>query len=126
MGKIPLKVKTDQEAFDAVVRHLAALPERAANPLGDCKYATGDGRRCAVGALLDGTDEELYRIYGSVGGGADYFIDYGEVTPWLLGDLQTVHDPSGNWQPGGFTAWAQLEVVAKRYHLDPAVLEAYA
>lgn len=127
MSKIPLTVKTDQEAFDAVVRHLATLKGRAFNARsGSCVYATHDGRRCAVGALLDAPNEQVRRIHGSVGGGADDHIDYGTVHSTLLEELQGIHDDEFNWADDRFAGWPLLADLAKAARLDPAVLEAYA
>ena len=46
-----------QEIFDTVVRHLHAQGRPALDSLGDCRYRTVDGLKCAVGGLIpDGVD----------------------------------------------------------------------
>jgi len=84
-----------QDIFDTVVTHLYTQGRRAITEGGDCLYLAPDGRRCAVGALLD-PDSPACSV---VGGVADLTAAHpGDVPEWfaenpdLLRALQLQHD----------------------------------
>jgi hypothetical protein len=136
-----LKVATDQEAFDAVVRHLAQQTDRctsdsdhgASDHGASCVYQRADGNRCAVGALIDVSDEELLKFEQEVLVGltetsvrslvARRYLSIVGVDIVVLSLLQQAHD-SGYRAPGEpFNNWAELEQVAQRFHLDRSVID---
>jgi hypothetical protein len=50
-------MKTDQEIFDTVAKHLLAQGERAITENGACAYRGVEGRKCAIGCLIP---DEVY------------------------------------------------------------------
>jgi hypothetical protein len=132
---IKLNVANDQEAFDDVVRHLAAMTTGRSGVLdfsGDfeCRYRDDHGRRCAVGALIDDNvytpkiegrcapnrfSEERWLAY------ADGFTVTGDV----LWQLQQAHDDGFNWLDGRFVNWDELKRIAAENSLDTSVLEGF-
>jgi hypothetical protein len=98
-GTITLKknIKTPQQAFDAVVRHLAKQKRKAWE--GACVYYSHDtGERCAVGALVpiaeakrlerDFAGSTVRQIVGS------QTVRTSPISTNLLEDLQSAHDLS--------------------------------
>lgn len=143
---VHLKVHTDQEAFDLIVRHLSMMRTRAGfyvdgmegDPVCEfsCMYIMADGSRCAVGALIDDDDigdlidvqcgvEEMAQRYADIDA---YDRDDPNGHRWegvsmrLLGQLQNMHDRAENWGPNGFEAWGQLHVVAAAFGLHSTVV----
>ena len=114
-----LSVSTNQEAFDAVARHLSSMPERSMMPHGDaCAYRGVGGASCAAGALIEGEIPAIYE-----GQSVSVLpIERGEVNITLLGELQYVHDQFCNWGDDGFDNIQALEWVAENFHLSPAIL----
>jgi hypothetical protein len=53
-----LNVATEQEAFNKVAAHLRSMDRRSVNEHGTCAMRGRDGRKCAVGALIDEWDGE--------------------------------------------------------------------
>ena len=104
-----LTVQTDQEAFDAVVQHLAAQKEAAMSQFDGrkvCVYQTTDFKRCAVGGILDAgpgdiilqdlqanVDDLIHSVYGVRG----VKFETGDVSTGLLLELQHIHDNQFNW-----------------------------
>ncbi len=118
-----LTVDTDQEAFDAVVRHLAAATVRAADMNG-CAYLTSGGLRCAVGALLDDPSSRAVELptielFLAVDDG---LIDVGDIDVDLLQGLQGAHDVACNWSDDGFVGWDEMRDIADTFGLSTAVL----
>ncbi len=84
---------TAQEVFDTVVQHLIDQGSRCTTPSGYCLYRTDDGRKCAIGCLLDEPHLEL-----ALHNGGD-IIDIRTILPqelrqhyYLLQRLQRAHD----------------------------------
>lgn len=126
---------TNQQAFDAAVKHLRNQGRRSFDEKArtgptsgnGCLYRGPDGRRCAVGALIPNaiyhkdmegrTARDLLVIYPEV---AVRFLDDDAV--WLLAELQAVHDDPGSWRTyhgAGFSPYgeSQLKSVAARLNL---------
>jgi hypothetical protein len=150
---IKLKVSDNQEAFDAVVRHLAQQTERAVieNPdTGEsCSYFVRDENgkvinMCAVGALIDQTliDWDNDPMDWNAGMGVDdLFTEYDSeydlreyewtaedpdgISLELLGCLQGVHDSYRPFDGGQLTGagWGELYRIADRWDLDTKVLD---
>jgi hypothetical protein len=148
---IKLTVKDDQQAFDKVMRHLSKMTEPAMGPnpkpgaMGMpklCLYETPDGRRCAIGALMDLNAPKKHAWAKSVVAGFEdiqydpdydddqypedgYWVDVGNVNPWLLIDLQVLHDTLANWTDGvGFHAWDLATNIAKLHGVNMDALDA--
>jgi hypothetical protein len=128
-----LNVKTNQEAFDKVVRHLAQQPDRCAI-YDDCVYQREDGNRCAVGALIDATDEELLAferdVLSTLSGTSVIalfdkgHLDIGSVAVDLLTRLQRVHDNDyRDNDESRFTHWQDLVTTAEDWALSTKVLD---
>lgn len=117
---IKLTVNTDQEAFDAVVRHLKNLKGRAA--LGAfCVYLTADGRNCAIGAIMDNPHmASRGAVLDLIDDGT---LDPGELNPHLLDNLQTAHDRQYHWDGDVFIGTKYLRQLAKSFGLSTAVLD---
>lgn len=95
-----LLVNTNQEAFDAVVRHLKAQNQRAVQPSanfssGQCMYWTSEGLMCAIGAIVEHPDRLPTGRVGLLI--ASFAIDPGEVSTALLDKLQWAHDCFNHW-----------------------------
>lgn len=104
---------TKQEMFDRAYRGLASQGWKRAFNTGGCRYATGDGRRCAWGWV----DLDLgERDYGDVDRlhrhqiGLASSLDHDDVV--FANQLQTAHD-------GSTDAGLQdsMHDLARRYHL---------
>ena len=113
---------TNQEAFDKMMKHLRSLEERSFDESRDaCVY---NGSKCAIGALM--TDEEQER-FGDYHGGVDglgrimsrvgYTSTLHDLDPWLLIDMQNLHDVEDSWSDEGFIAEWEAKIVANRYNL---------
>lgn len=118
-----LTVKTDQEAFDAVVAHFEKGLGRCANSEGDCVYFTPTNN-CAVGAIVDdpmglqyALDEscEGSNVSNVVGNG---WLEIGEVDEDLLSRLQLAHDRRASWDGRSFTDWDAMETIARDFCLE--------
>lgn len=111
------KLKTDQEIFDTVAKHLLTQNERASNN-GACMYRAPNGCKCAVGCLIP---DELYSPYfegQNVMGSQirNLLIGLGYMNFNFLLALQQVHDYDYEED------WAEkLTELAERYHLDTDV-----
>lgn len=113
-----LTVDTDQEAFDAMVRHLAQLPHRSTSDNGDdCSYS---GLRCAVGAILNDPDEAERHHSGT--NVRELPIDT-NVNVDLLASMQFTHDCNFLWGDQGFEAWYALRDIANQFGLSAAVVD---
>lgn len=123
-----LIVNTDQEAFDAVVRHLRAQ-NRQASWDGACVYRSQAGTSCAIGGLIS-ADDYHPSIEGKT---VREMIDDGtlvtDVDPYLLQRLQSMHDDSESWSNTEKMAWvsaqgiAKLREIAARFHLDGSIID---
>jgi hypothetical protein len=138
---ITLSVTTNQEAFDAVVRHLASMNRQSVviesegldpfgEPLsGSCAYRHPDGRKCAIGALIpdDQYDPiiEKSNVWSLVTGlrSGTPRLDAGTISTDLLINLQDAHDDWNNWDRTGFNRYNLLEAIGKWYDLDTTVLK---
>jgi len=115
---------TAQEVFETVAEHLFTQGWRA---LADnmCMYRDREGRKCAVGCLIDDEDyrPEMERLPVKA-----LCRNFKEVLPptilsnvYLLMDLQQVHDEVMNW--GSSDQMRQeLTSTAKKHELDAAFL----
>lgn len=117
---VRLTVSTDQEAFDAVVRHLAQLDGRSIAD-GTCVY---NGKKCAIGAIVDDPDllELLSAGVMSIAELIDH-VDIGVVDLDLLEVLQATHDLYTNWDDNKFADWDHLRCIASGYGLSAAVVD---
>ena len=112
---------TNQEAFDAMVRHLAKQGERCTSgELGDdCCYRGPNGLKCAVGALIP--DEEYSPDFedstADVSAVALACPTLNGIDVDMLGHAQFVHDVSEvhNWRRG-------MRSVADIHGLDDRVV----
>lgn len=123
MNTTTLTVKTNQEAFDAVVRHLRTMPYRAyANQA--CCYWQSDGPSCAIGAIT--VNPQLLQRENT---GVDWLISDGILDPGtvdlrLLMRLQTLHDTEMNWLDDSvFVEWDEAREIARTFRLSTAVLD---
>jgi hypothetical protein len=127
---ITLKPKTDQEAFDMVVKHLKSMPERSMKPanirgLGmRCAYRSRDGLACAIGCMV--SDEDARTMDAQPESGIDDLVfaevvDPGEVSRSLLSQLQDAHDDPDNWDDSGFIGWGYLVRVADDHGLEASL-----
>lgn len=119
---------SNQEAFDAAVRHLATMTEQALAPSGLCVYYNDSTKaRCAIGGIMPfemakGLDPDpIRKVVKNVQDVADWFKD---VTPRLLAVLQAVHDAVPNWRPEGLNERGveELAAAAEDWGLDPSVI----
>lgn len=109
-------MKTLQETFDKVVKHLRQQGIKATNSLGICLYRTKDGLMCGVGCLIE--DEEYDPLMeGSlpsvVAEKSQLFKkDYGDHLEFLQ-ILQSVHDDTAvdKWEE-------RLQEIATEYGLS--------
>lgn len=125
-----LKVKTNQEAFDAVRVHLSKMKRQSIRTgTNMCLYAGPKGARCAISAIIDAPwkgvkaldDQESPAIGTLINKG---LVLSGNVKPNLLSDLQMVHDNASNWDPEiGFCGEPTLETVAMHHGLSFRPLE---
>lgn len=133
--KLKLTVHTNQQAFDAVARHLSTATERAVVK-GACVYlAPETGARCAVGCLIDADALQMKAAWGALRpngnaftGGIEALKEVVNIDPAisdkLLVDLQNVHDNQNCWNCDlGFTAWSALIDVAVDHGLDCKVFD---
>lgn len=125
MTKLTLNVKNNQQAFNKVVRHLAAQERRSHDDYG-CVYRSDDGLKCAVGALIDDDQFDLLQEqwdawsspnsmgWSSLSRKFDTTVD-----ELLLGDLQAAHDEYSHWDHGGFNKAGveDLRNVARKHGL---------
>lgn len=127
MSAIKLRVQTNQEAFDAVVRHLATMTGPSLKQNGDCAYLGQKGAHCAISHLLDCDDAKRRNldrrsdssVWGLCGSGE---IDPGVVDVPLLERLQARHDGE-EWVNGRFTGWDSLRHIANAFGLSVAVID---
>jgi hypothetical protein len=145
---ITLKAKTNQEAFDMVVRHLKNMPRRAVTEDADCVYETEDDKnKCAIGALLvlDSPRKHKWakRVRASISdlvcsrresaarraeraGVEPFCVMPGNVDVSLLQAMQRKHDDSGCWNADGFSDWGwdAMRAIAFSYGLNTKALDA--
>lgn len=125
---IKLNVETNQEAFDAVVRHLRKQ-NRQASWDGACAYRTPPGGRCAIGALID-DDQYNKTIEGQSIREliADRVVDT-DISDGLLVELQVLHDRTDSWNDTEKMQWvsenaiAELRVIAYKFGLDDKIID---
>lgn len=121
----------EQEVFEKVAKHLFKQGERSMCREQDmCRYVAGDGKRCAIGALL--TKEALKKhpeigsLYRGVGDILKRYPDclgkYSHVDLRFLAGLQNVHDIKSNWYSTEFMRKA-LKAEGKCYDLNTDFLE---
>lgn len=113
---------TDQEIFDAVVRHLAMQGKRARIG-GKCANRTPSGLACAFGCLLDDDTAARYEptldIRAIAMRQAPGWVVERE---WFLRSLQGTHDSSSD----GRSIIARLRSVAANRYLSPAIITEFA
>lgn len=115
-------MKTEQEIFDQVAKHLLKQMKKSYLPGSNvCAYRGEQGAMCAVGCLLTEYDEAIEDKHISA-----VIVDYPEIAQaagitsnncQLLADLQRLHDRTEvkHW-------YYELSRIAKSYALDPKVL----
>lgn len=95
-------MKTKQECFDEVARHLFVQGQQSLNDRGFCAYYGRDGRRCPVGLFLDtkhykfNMEEKTFNTLR-----ANFYLPPELNTPdnyRFFSDLQIVHDNLDNWE----------------------------
>lgn len=112
--------KTNQGAFDMVVRRLFDGKGRAVNSDGSCVYRGSGGNKCAVGCLIP--NKYYYEEMEGATVGA-FTIVGGNVSVDLLSRLQDIHDDSCCWDGKTFIAVDVLYDVAEQYELKTKVLD---
>jgi hypothetical protein len=131
MEPVTLNVRTEQEAFDKVSAHLAAMTGRSMSPdKSRCAYRGHDGRKCAIGILID--DDDAAKSFDEADDSViGKLIMYGQVVTNVsrsfLDELQVVHDSPYNWNTSdqgeelGFSSVgvASLERLVSNYRLLP-------
>ncbi len=117
---------TPQEIFDTVVTHLAEQKKRASSPEGMCRYELPDGRRCAVGCIMNDSERSWSLVYeGCIA--SLVLIGYGKLRPFfkenlgLLTTLQKAHDDPNHTGVNGLKN--RLKIIAHEYELDGAKVE---
>lgn len=121
--KINWVVKTNQGAFNRVVRHLSKMPKRAAlvYQIGCiCVYETKDGCQCAAGCLIR-TKKERLNLNPTGRVKPDWFEDT-RLSYVLIGTLQSIHDDLDNWDRWGFIGYKNLAQVSVDFGLSNKVL----
>jgi len=127
-----LTVNTNQEAFDAVVRHFIKQKHQSGGG-GSALYRSANGQRCAIGALLHDNSYRPALEYFDI----QLLVERGDITIGridinLLSALQHAHDVVASKYVGVGSMYkyallnprmlAQLEIIATTYSLDPDVL----
>ncbi len=120
---ITLTVKTNQEAYDTVKANLAKMPRQAIGADGICSYETPEGLNCAIGGIATdprGLEDAGVKLgISSVSSLVMHdVLDVGDVSVYLLSDLQYVHDRSSYWSERGFIGWDALAHVGARHGLS--------
>lgn len=134
--KLRSTITSNQRAFNAVCRHLAAQKTRArtrltAEPSHHAAYACEyfnerTGHLCAIGALLTRQSAQLAEEHHSgegVASIADFISPHPtelNITVGLLEHLQTAHDESDTLPE----LRSELHAVASTYNLNPAAIGA--
>jgi hypothetical protein len=114
-----LNVTTNQQAFDAVVEHLAGMKGRSVRQdailPASCSYRGANGQRCAIGALIPRfVGGDWGTVYDLVD---QHRLDPGDVNVVLLRKLQKVHDSLNNWVGDRFDNWQALIEIGLEYGL---------
>ena len=124
--KVNWVVKTNQGAFDRVVRHLSKMTAQAAGPARSgvhCVYETENGQQCAAGCLIK---TKKQRLDLNEGGAVKvpWFYD-SDLSYELVSRLQTTHDTSFYWNSAGFnhSGYKRLEEIANMFGLNTKVLD---
>ena len=123
-----LTVNTNQEAFDAVVRHFAKQKHWSGG-VGLALYRSASGRRCAIGAILRDSCYTNALEYANIALLVEYrYLTIGNVTIDLLSELQHLHDSA----IGGAAGYKyvllnpyileRLEIIADKFELNATVL----
>lgn len=124
-------MKTDQETFDTVARHLLTQGKPAVIIGQGCAYRGSDGTKCAVGCLIP--DDKYSPAYENmaIGGSGmrarelqDILREQGYDNIALLQDLQRAHDDDVSSDPFDWPEFVreQLAGVAMKYGLNTKVL----
>lgn len=111
---------TNQEAFDAMVRHLRKQGRKSQKPGSySCLYYGADGLMCAVGCLIPEDQYSRTLEYHSAVKIQDKVPAITNLSPDLLDAMQMLHDncPIENWE-------AEFLLVAYRFCLTLPPLEA--
>lgn len=125
-----LTVNTNQEAFDAVVRHFAKQKHWSGG-VGLALYRSASGRRCAIGAILRDSCYTNALEYANIALLVEYrYITIGNVTIDLLSELQHLHDSAKHPTLAAGYKYVllnpyileHLEIIADKFELDTAVL----
>lgn len=121
---------TRQEIFEKVVAHFAAQRAVAIDDYGNCRYRTGDGRKCAVGALIP---DDAYSPNFENKSAEALFVNYPEMMrsagltpggPAFLMALQSAHDGAMQGVKVLTSLSKRLAEVAADYKLDPSCFAA--
>lgn len=141
---IKINARSNQDAFDKVVRHLASMRQRAMildeNTGTICMYETPEKEHCAIGALLVLDTPEKHAWAQEAKGDVEsvlydpeypeympqdgFSIDPGDFDPCFLAGLQGLHDAPANWGDDGFEGWDDLLDFAVDYGLETEVVNA--
>ena len=115
---------SEQTIFNKVAAHLLTQREQSLNADGRCSYRGQNGRRCAVGCLIN--DEHYHSALGdktiatyAVRQAVKNSLGLPRLSPrlaFLLEELQILHDytPPSAWREG-------LEELAHKYDLELTV-----
>jgi hypothetical protein len=124
--KVNWVVKTNQGAFDRVVRHLSKMTVQAADKVGHrvaCVYETENRQQCAAGCLIKTKWQRLdLNASGSVK--RAWFLNT-DLSYELVYNLQTIHDNSFYWNKTGLnlSGYFQLRETALTFNLNTRVLD---
>lgn len=113
-------MKTKEQIINETVNYYSKdTSRRALNNVGNCKYITEDGRKCAIGRVLrpskckkefNCTVRKLAEILGlnNLDEALLPSVRGHEVDFWI--DLQDIHDCNCNWDDDGLTESGEEEV----------------
>lgn len=129
-----VKLKTKQEAFDTIARHLLTQKKRASIALpgaplfgtADCQYRVEKpGRhplRCAIGCLIPKSKYDPYlegnNITDDVVSELLDQLGYSTIQAVFFAEIQELHDrtPPAEWR-------AELRIFAKKYELQDYIID---
>jgi hypothetical protein len=127
-------IESAQDAFDRVVKHLSTQSGRSVNGAGACCFLDDEGRKCAIGALMNPESSSLCLSYGyrKLAPTVRREFDPSDILQGqaplgvILGErLTKLHDNPYNWTFGRFNVEAARRVAAA-FGLDASVIDAIA
>ena len=112
-------LKTEQQIFDAVCKHLAKQKTRSINISGCVYYDKDSGNRCAIGGIMPIESAKLteQKYSGENIYGVSHSVPLENVD--LLEDLQVAHNSNKTL----LELKNELLGIARRYNLDSSAVE---